>query len=190
MSEIRTVCVFCGSRLGRHSAFADAAAELGRVFGRAGLRLVYGGGEVGLMGVLASAALAAGGEVVGYIPERLLEREVAKRDIQALVVTRTMFERKERMIRDADAFVALPGGFGTLDELLEVLTLKQLGYHHKPILLFEVDGFWKPCLAFFDSLIRQGFAGPETRELFALVEDPEEVLERLGRGRAVEVAAK
>ncbi len=186
VSAIRTVCVFCGSRRGRDSVFADAARELGRALARAGLRIIYGGGEVGLMGILAEAALAAGGEVVGVIPEQLLEREVAKRDLHRLVVTRTMFARKAWMIQQADAFIALPGGFGTLDELLEVLTLKQLGYHRKPIVLLEVNGFWKPCLALFDRIMELGFAPADNRDLYRVAEDLGAVMETLQYGRSAE----
>ncbi len=184
MSAIRTVCVFCGSRRGRDSVFADAARELGRALARAGLRIIYGGGEVGLMGILAEAALGAGGEVVGVIPEQLLEREVAKRDLHRLVVTQSMFARKAWMIQKADAFIALPGGFGTLDELLEVLTLKQLGYHHKPIVLLEVNGFWQPCLALFDRIMELGFAPADNRHLYRVARDLGAVMAALGRDGA------
>ncbi len=179
----RNLCVFCGSRRGASGAYADAAAELGRAIARAGFGLVYGGGDVGLMGVLAGAALDAGGTVQGIIPRRLLEREVAKEGVTELVVTTTMFERKERMIAGADGFLVLPGGFGTLDELLEVLTLRQLGYHDKPIVLLDVDGFWKPCLAFFERIVAEGFAEPSAAGLFAVADDVPSALELVTDGR-------
>ena len=179
----RNLCVFCGSRLGASSAYGDAAAELGRAIARAGFGLVYGGGDVGLMGVLAGAVLEAGGTVRGIIPRRLLEREVAKEGITELVVTATMFERKERMIVDSDGFIVLPGGFGTLDELLEVLTLRQLGYHDKPIVLLDVDGFWESCLAFFERIVAEGFAEPSSQRLFAVAADVPSALALATNGR-------
>ncbi len=179
----RSLCVFCGSRPGASSAFTDAARELGRAITRAGFGIVYGGGDVGLMGILAGAALDAGGVVRGIIPRRLLDREVAKEGLTELVVTATMFERKERMIAESDGFIVLPGGFGTLDELLEVLTLRQLGYHDKPIVLLEVDGFWGPCLAFFEQIVTSGFAEPSVERLFALAEDVPTALEIATNGR-------
>ena len=141
--------------------------------------LVYGGGDVGLMGIAAGAAAAAGGRVTGFIPRRLLERERAKRDIARLVVTETMFERKARMIERGDAFVALPGGLGTLDEVLEVVTLRQLGYHDKPILLVDTDGYWGPFLALYGAVIRQGLAAPSASDLLAAVPDVAAALARL-----------
>ncbi len=179
----RNLCVFCGSRPGASTAFADAAAELGRGIARAGFGLVYGGGDVGLMGILAGAALDAGGVVHGIIPRRLLDREVAKEGITELTVTATMFERKERMIAASDGFIVLPGGFGTLDELLEVLTLRQLGYHDKPIVLLEVDGFWRPCLAFFERIVATGFAEPSAERLFAVAVDVPTALDIATNGR-------
>ncbi len=179
----RYLCVFCGSRPGASGAYADAAAELGRAIARAGFGLVYGGGDVGLMGILAGAVLDAGGTVRGIIPRRLLEREVAKPGITELVVTATMFERKERMIADAEGFIVLPGGFGTLDELLEVLTLRQLGYHDRPVVLLEVNGFWEPCLAFFERILAEGFAEPSARRLFAVAPDVPSALALATNGR-------
>lgn len=176
---IASVCVFCGSRLGASATYRHLAEEAGRAIGRRGWRLIYGGGDVGLMGVLATAVLEAGGEVVGIIPRRLLDREVAKPGITELVVTPTMFERKERMISAADAFLVLPGGFGTLDELLEVVTLRQLGYHDRPILLVDADGFWRPCLELFENVIAQGFADAATRRLWRLVPDVEAAMAEL-----------
>jgi uncharacterized protein (TIGR00730 family) len=180
-----SVCVFCGSRPGRHPAFAAAAHELGTAMGARGWRLVYGGGEVGLMGVIANAVLASGGQVLGLIPRRLLDREVGKRDVTDLQVTETMFERKERMIAQSDAFVCLPGGLGTLDELLEVLTLRQLGYHDKPIVLTDVVGFWHGCSLLLEQVIAAGFAEPDVRGLLTVAPSVEATLGLLEAGRAV-----
>jgi uncharacterized protein (TIGR00730 family) len=171
--------VFCGSRPGARPDYAAAAAELGQAVGRRGWRLVYGGGEVGLMGVTARAAVAAGGEVLGIIPRRLLEREVGKRDLTELRVTATMFERKEALIAEADAFVALPGGLGTLDEILDAVTLRQLGYHAKPILLVDLGGYWRPSAELFARFVDEGFAGPDVTGLYELLPDVAATLARL-----------
>lgn len=173
------VSLFCGSRTGRRPAYAAAAAALGEAVGRRGWRLAYGGGEVGLMGVAARAATAAGGEVLGIIPQRLLEREVGKRDIAELRVTATMFERKEQLIRAADAFVALPGGLGTLDEILDAVTLRQLGYHDKPVLLVDLDGFWRRAQTVFEHFVEEGFAEASALDLFELVPDVAAAVTRL-----------
>ena len=174
-----SVGVFCGSRTGSDPAFAVLAAALGTAIGRRGWRLVYGGGEVGLMGVVARAALDAGGTALGVIPQRLLDREVGKRDLTELRVTATMFERKADLIREADAFVALPGGLGTLDEILDVLTLRQLGYHAKPMLLLDHEGFWRGFAAVVTQFVAAGFAEASAVRLQELVPDLEAVLARL-----------
>ena len=174
-----SVGVFCGSRAGSDPAFAVLAAALGTAIGRRGWRLVYGGGEVGLMGVVARAALDAGGTALGVIPQRLLDREVGKRDLTELRVTATMFERKADLIREADAFVALPGGLGTLDEILDVLTLRQLGYHAKPMLLLDHEGFWRGFAAVVAQFVAAGFAEASAVRLQELVPDLEAVLARL-----------
>jgi len=177
---IRSVCVFCGSRPGGRPAYAQMAEALGRSLGDAGLKVIYGGGHVGLMGAVADAAMLAGGEVVGMIPERLLEREVGHRAISHLIVTGDMFDRKARMIDRADAFLILPGGLGTLDELLEVVTLKQLGYHAKPIVLIDRDGYWDLWARLVDHVIDEGFAGPDAADLFEIAGDIEAALGLLG----------
>ncbi|MGH6943256.1 MAG: TIGR00730 family Rossman fold protein [Geminicoccaceae bacterium] len=174
-----SICVFCGSRYGADPRFAAAATRLGALAGAVGLRLIYGGGHVGLMGAVADAAMAADAEVIGVIPTRLLAREVGHRAITELVVTRSMHERKQEMIDRADGFVVLPGGLGTLDELLEVVTLRQLGYHDKPIVLVNLGGYWDPLLAVVERVIAEDFAAPGARRLFDLVDSVEEVLPRL-----------
>jgi uncharacterized protein (TIGR00730 family) len=175
-----SVCVFCGSRHGLDPRFRALARDFGRLAGQAGVTLIYGGGHVGLMGAAADAALAAGGRVVGLIPARLLEREVGHRTISELIVTRDMFERKQQMIERADAFVVLPGGLGTLDELLEVITLRQLGYHDKPILIVDCDGYWDPFVAMVERVVAQAFAEPDVRALFEVTAGVEDTLARLG----------
>lgn len=165
----RSICLFCGSRPGLSASFAASARELGAGLAARGWTLVYGGGDVGLMGICADAALAAGGSVIGIIPQRLLDREVGKREITELVVTRTMFERKELMIERSDAFVVLPGGLGTLDEIMEVLTLRQLGYHDKPVVIVDVDGYWAPLAVMFERVVASGYADASVRDLYAFV---------------------
>ena len=174
-----SVAVFCGSRFGVDPAHRAAASEIGAAIGGRGWRLVYGGGEVGLMGVTARAALEAGGPVLGIIPQRLLDREVGKRDLTELRVTATMFERKELLIREADAFVVLPGGLGTLDEILDAVTLRQLGYHQKSILLLDLGGYWQACVALFAQFAAAGFAEPSAVDLVELVPDVAGTMARL-----------
>ena len=174
-----SVGLFCGSRLGRDPAHEAAAAEFGEAVARRGWRLVYGGGEVGLMGVAARSALAAGGAVLGIIPRRLLDREVGKRDLTELRVTATMFERKELLIAEGDAFVALPGGFGTLDEILDVVTLAQLGYHAKSLLLLDHAGYWRGCQALFEHFVAAGFADRPSARRHELMPDLAGILSRL-----------
>jgi uncharacterized protein (TIGR00730 family) len=147
MTTIRNVCVYCGSSAGADPRFADAAEALGRALALAGIGLVFGGGEEGLMGRVAHAALGAGGRVVGVIPSFLIRKEHALKEAQELIVVDSMHQRKQLMFERADAFVALPGGVGTLEELVEQLTWQQLGRHSKPVLLANIDGFWEPFFA-------------------------------------------
>lgn len=146
MSEIRTVCVYCGSGPGTKPIFIQAAAALGRTLAENNVRLVYGGGSLGMMGAVAQATLAHGGKVTGIIPSFLRNREQAMTDVQELIVTHDMHERKQLMFERSDAFIAMPGGVGTLEELVEQMTWAQLGRHRKPILLGNIDGFWEPFL--------------------------------------------
>ena len=173
------VCVFCGSRYGLRPSYREAATALGRGIAQRGWRLVYGGGDVGLMSTVADATLAGGGLVQGVIPRRLLDREVGKREVDNLVVTGTMAERKDRMIADSDAFVSLAGGLGTLDELLEVMTLRQLGYLDKPILLVDTDGYWQPFMRLVEQVVGEGFAERDSFGLAELAPTADEALERV-----------
>ena len=157
MAPVKTVCVYCGSGFGGDPAFRQAAETLGTALAAAGLDLVYGGGDVGLMGTVARAVLAGGGHVTGIIPDFLKSREHMLDAIQETIVVGDMHTRKRMMFERADAFVALPGGIGTLEELVEQLTWAQLGRHRKPILLVEVAGFWKPLLTLFDHMRAHGF---------------------------------
>jgi len=176
---MRRVCVFCGSSPGRDPAHAEAARALGTLAARRGLGLVYGGGQIGLMGVLADAALAGGGEVVGVIPEKLKELELGHTGLTRLEVVPTMHVRKARMVELSDAFVALPGGYGTLDELFEVLSWAQLQYHTKPVGLLDAAGFFEPLLSLLDHQVAAGFLSPRHRALLLVERSPAALLDRL-----------
>jgi uncharacterized protein (TIGR00730 family) len=176
---MRRICVFCGSNGGAGAAYADAARAVGRTIARRGLGLVYGGGKVGLMGVVADTVLAEGGEVIGVIPEALEAREVAHRGLTQLRVVRSMHERKALMADLSDAFIALPGGFGTFEEFCEVITWAQLGLHAKPCGLLNVGGFYAPLLALFDHAVSEGFVRPEHRAIVLEDDDPAALIERL-----------
>lgn len=156
---MKRVCVYCGSRDGDDPAFAAAAETVGAGIARSGMGLVYGAGDVGLMGRVATAAMAAGGDVLGVIPQHLLALEIGKRDLSELVVVNTMHERKMIMFDRSDIFVALPGGPGTLDELIELLTWRQLGLHSKPAHLLNLGGYWDPLLALLNNTVDRGFCG-------------------------------
>lgn len=179
---IRSLCIFCGSRHGAAPNYSAQAARLGELCGKNAIEMIYGGGHVGLMGVAADAAMAAGGKVIGLIPEQLLKREAGHRAISELIVTDTMFDRKDRMIARSDAFAVLPGGLGTLDELFEVLTLRQLGYHRKPTILINVDGFWDPLNALIRQVVEGEFADPDVYPMIRCVPDADAVLPALGIG--------
>lgn len=178
---MKRVCVFCGSRNGTRDQYVAAARRTGEALARRGIGLVYGGGGIGLMGVLADAAVSAGGDVIGVIPEALMAREVAHRGLTDLRVVASMHERKALMAELADAFVALPGGFGTLEEFCEALTWAQLGIHRKPCGLLNVEGFFDPLLSLFDHAVRERFVSPDHRSLVVVEEDPERLLDALSR---------
>lgn len=173
------VCVYCGSHAGRKPAYAEGARRLGELLGERGIGLVYGGGRVGLMGVLADAALAAGAEVIGVIPEALEVAEVGHQGLTELRVVASMHERKAQMVELSDAFVALPGGLGTLDELFEVWTWGQLGLHAKPCGLLDADRYFAPLLAFLDRMVEDEFVRPEHRRMLLCDTDPRSLLDRL-----------
>ncbi len=168
-----SICVYCGSRFGSQPAYKQAAVDLGQLIANNGWRLVYGAGDVGLMGAVADATQAAGGETFGVIPEHLLQHEVGKRDLTSFIVTENMHERKKVMYMNSDVIVVLPGGAGSLDELFEVLTWRQLGLHEKPIYLLNVEGYWAPLLALMDHVIEQGFADASLRDYFTTVDTVE-----------------
>jgi uncharacterized protein (TIGR00730 family) len=175
-----SLCVYCGSRTGSEPAYCEAATAIGTLIGRMGWQLVYGGGRAGLMGLVADAALAAGARVVGVIPATLMERELGHTGLSELHVVDTMHERKHMMAERSDAFVALPGGIGTFEELFEVWTWRQLGYHDKPVGLLNVDGYYDTLIAFLAQTQARGFVSAAQRELLTVDDEPQKLLERLG----------
>jgi len=179
MTTLRSVCVFCGSRPGAHPAYAEAARALGALIADQGWRLVYGAGDIGLMGEVARAALAGGAASMGVIPTHLMAREQGKRDLAQLVITEDMHERKKVMFMNSDAIVVLPGGAGSLDEFFEVLTWRQIGLHRKPIFLLDTEGYWQPLITLMDHVIDQGFAEATMRDYFAAVPDVATLATRL-----------
>jgi uncharacterized protein (TIGR00730 family) len=179
MSQIRAVAVFCGSQPGRLPAYLEAAHALGAGLAAAGIRLIYGGGRIGMMGGVADAVLAGGGAVTGVIPDFLTRREVAHTGASEMIVTDSMHTRKRRMFDLVDAFVTMPGGLGTLDETFEIITWRQLGLHDKPILLCDIAGSARPMLAAMEAAIAEGFARPDIRDLFEVVEGVPALLVRL-----------
>lgn len=174
-----SVCVYCGSRTGARPAYAEAARAVGRTIGERGWRLVYGGGAVGLMGIVADAALAAGAPVFGVIPRSLQAREVGHRGLTELQVVETMHQRKQLMAEAADAFLALPGGIGTFEELFEVWTWRQLGYHDRPIGLLNVAGYYDRLIALMSGTVEADFVSPATHALLQIGHDPAELLDQL-----------
>ena len=180
MTAIRpSVCVYCGSRMGARPAYRAAADEVGTLLARKGWQLVYGAGDVGLMGIVAAAAQAGGGDTLGVIPQHLLAREVGRRDLTRFVVTETMHERKKVMFMNAHATIVMPGGAGSLDEFFEVLTWAQLGLHAKTIVLLDVEGYWQPLVALVEHVIAEGFADTTLRGLFEVAATPEEAIARI-----------
>lgn len=169
MSNIRALCVYCGSSNAVAAPYREAAGDLGARLAAAGIEIVFGGGRVGLMGLLADAALASGGRVTGIIPRHLRDAELAHPGLGELVLVESMHERKRLMAERADAFAVLPGGIGTLDEMFEMVSWKQLGLHDKPILLADIDGYWAPLRALLDHIVDNGFAPPRTRRLVRVV---------------------
>ncbi len=175
----KSVCVYCGSRPGAEPAYIANAEAFGNRLAQEGWRLVYGAGDVGLMGAVARSAQAAGGETFGVIPQHLVDWEVGKTDLTSYVVTETMHERKKVMFMNCDAVVVLPGGAGSLDEFFEVLTWRQLGLHAKPIILMDTKGYWAPLTALVDHVIDQGFADQSLRDFIHVVDGPDAAVDVL-----------
>jgi uncharacterized protein (TIGR00730 family) len=175
---MRRLCVFCGSQTGSH-VYIDAARRFGELLAQRGLGLVYGAGHIGLMGVLADAALASSGQVIGVIPKALVDKELAHRGLTTLHIVHTMHQRKAQMADLSDGFAALPGGFGTAEELFEILTWAQLGLHNKPVGLLNVAGFFDPLLAWLDHAVGEQFLKPKHRQLLLIDNDPGRLIDRL-----------
>jgi len=178
---MKTICIFCGSNTGKDAVYADATRALVQAIAAASYRIVFGGGKVGLMGVVAEAALAAGIYVIGVTPRRLLEHEVVHTGLSELHVADSMHERKVMMSTKADAFIVLPGGFGTYDEMFEVMTLTQLGVHDKPLGLLNTAGFYAPLMKFLDHAVEERFVRAEHRDMLVVDDDPARLLQRLAQ---------
>jgi len=179
MKNIASLCVFCGSRIGNDPAYEKTARELGAVMADKGIRLIYGGGGIGLMGVVAKAVMENGGEVIGVIPKFLNEMEVGKLEVSKLIITDSMHERKSKMFELSDGFISLPGGLGTLDETLEIMTWKQLKVHSKPIIIIDVAGYWSELSALINALIFKGFADQRIKGMYQVVGNTAEVFAAL-----------
>lgn len=177
--EIKSLCVYCGSSGNVDQTFRDAAKDMGVAMANAGIRLVYGGGHVGLMGIIADAVMDAGGEAIGIIPEHISSREVQHKGLTELHVVDTMHTRKQMMVDKSDAFLVLPGGIGTLDELCEIMTWRQLGIHDKPIIIANIKDYWTPFLTMIDHIITQGFMRTGDGNLVTVVKDLNDVLPAL-----------
>ncbi len=186
MRKIKSICVYCGSRPGAQPGYADLARQTGKSLAQTGIILVYGGGQIGLMGLAAREALANGGRVIGIIPEHLDEVEIAQTGLSELHVVADMHARKRMMFDRSDAFIVLPGGLGTLEEFLEMLTWRQLGLHNKPIYLLNYQQYWDPLIALFDHVVDQGFAAPPTTSLFQSIDSLESLLENITLRTAAE----
>ncbi len=184
---MKRICVFCGSSMGTNPAYAEAAKRLGAALARRTLELVYGGGTVGLMGTVANAALEAGGRVIGVIPKALQLRELAHVNLSSLHVTGSMHERKAKMAELSQGFIALPGGLGTLEEFAEIVTWAQLGIHARPCGLLDVEGYWRPFVAFLDHAVEEGFVSALHRGLIMIDSDPDALLDRFAAWKAPEI---
>ncbi len=179
MAEIRSICVYCGSRPGENPLYTHAATELGRLMAEKGIRLIYGGGSVGLMGTVAHGVLANGGKVTGIIPEFLSNREIMLDEVDELIVTKGMHERKRTMFERADAFVALPGGIGTLEEVVEMMTWAQLGRHRKPVLLANIAGFWDQLIDLLAHMRSEAFINADHAVSYLVADHVETIIPRL-----------
>lgn len=178
-ASLRAVCVFCGSNAGRDPVYETAAREMGELFAHRGIRLVYGGGGIGLMGAIAKATMAAGGEVIGVIPHALRAKELAYHQLTEMHVVDTMHERKQMMADLSDGFLAMPGGFGTFEEFCETVTWAQLGLHNKPCGMFNVNGYYDRMLAMFDHAVREQFVNPRHRAMIIADSDPGQLLDAM-----------
>ncbi len=190
MTALTSLCVYCGSSAGVDPAHRAAAERLGRLMAERGVRLVFGGGRIGLMGVLADAVLAAGGHVTGIIPGHIEEREIGHQQVTELLIVDNMHERKHKMFELADAFAVLPGGLGTLDETFEIITWRQLGLHDKPIVLIDNAGYWAPLKRLFEHVIAGGFADESARRLYQFIDSVDDVFDAVAEAPAPAIPAR
>ena len=179
MANIRSLCVYCGSSDRGRQAHHDDALRLGRIMAKAGIRLVYGGGRIGMMGRVADAVMESGGEAIGIIPQFLEQVEVGHSGVSQLIVTANMHDRKQKMAELSDAFLIMPGGLGTLEETFEILTWKQLGLHEKPIIIADIGGYWRHLIDLIDHMIAESYVTPENRALFQVIDSIDELLPAL-----------
>jgi uncharacterized protein (TIGR00730 family) len=189
MASVKRLCVYCGSADRVAPAYRAAATELGHRMAEAGIELVYGGGRIGLMGLVANAVMAHGGQATGIIPAHLHDREVGHHGVSQLLVVGSMHERKQMMFEMSDAFAILPGGLGTLDEAFEIITWRQLGLHDKPIVIVDVEGYWTPLRELIDHVIGEGFASQATRRLYRIVDDVPALFDALAASHEPAIAA-
>jgi uncharacterized protein (TIGR00730 family) len=190
MAAVKSLCVYCGASDGADAVYRQAAVELGTRLAESGIELVYGGGRIGLMGRLADAARLAGSRVTGIIPAHLHDREIGHHGISELIVVGSMHERKQLMFERSDAFAVLPGGIGTIEEAFEIITWKQLRLHDKPIVLVDIAGYWRPLQALVDHVIARGFASPQVRRLFQVVDSIDGLMAALAASHEPNLAAQ
>ena len=179
MSKIKSVCVYCGSSINVDDDFKDAARAFGKILADNKIRLVYGGGKAGLMGIIADSVMQNGGEVIGIIPKHISDREIQHKGLTELHIVESMHVRKQMMVDYSDAFVVLPGGVGTLDETCEIITWRQLGIHDMPIVIANIKNYWTPFLSVIDHLVEQGFMRPQDKKTYMVVDDLNKILETL-----------
>lgn len=190
MANINSLCVYCGSSDRGRPTHHDAALRLGRIMAKAGIRLIYGGGRIGMMGRIADAVMEGGGEVTGIIPQFLEQVEVGHSGVTQLIVTDNMHDRKQKMAEMSDAFLIMPGGLGTLEETFEILTWKQLGLHEKPVVIADIGGYWRHLIELIDHMIDESYAKPENRALFQVIDSVDELLPALSAMPAFDPAVE
>lgn len=190
MKNYKSICVYCGSSNKVKDSYKKAAKDLGTLLAEKDIRLVYGGGRVGLMGIVADSVLEQGGEVLGIIPRHIEEHEVAHVNLSELRVVETMHERKQIMVDESDAFIILPGGLGTMDEFFEIITWRQLGLHEKPVIIVNIDGYWSPLEKLISNIVDSGFAHESNRRYFQFISDISEVPAAMARAPEETMAAK
>lgn len=181
MTEIKSLCVYCGSSINVDDDFKQAAKDMGKILADNGIRLVYGGGKAGLMGIIADAVMDNGGEVIGIIPTHISDREIQHKGLTELHIVESMHVRKQMMVDKSDAFLVLPGGVGTLDETCEIITWRQLGIHDKPIIIADLKGYWTPFIAMINHIVSEGFMREDDKKTFSVVNAIDDVIDALAK---------